>query len=107
MATGYQPGMGNQPSTTRLCQSGWSELQPTIPCARNTWDCRYPTSRSLPIGTAASDGCSPGAKPSLMPRLAAIRRRPHTGAIAVGRERLESSSPALQAGVTPFSYQPK
>ena len=37
--------MGHQPSTTGR-HVGTVGLEPTIPCARNTWDCRYPTSRS-------------------------------------------------------------
>ena len=35
--------MGHQPSTTN--QVGMVGLEPTTPCARNTWVCRYPTSR--------------------------------------------------------------
>ena len=35
--------MGNQPATTHSV--GMVGLEPTISCPRNTWVCRYPTSR--------------------------------------------------------------
>ena len=43
-ATCSSDRFGQQASATD--QVGMVGLEPTIPCARNTWACRYPTSRS-------------------------------------------------------------
>ena len=85
----------------QVASVGMVGLEPTIPCARNTWACRYPTSRLFPVRTAGfepADLLVPDqARCQASPRSVADRAR----SIAVGWEALESSSPALQTGALP------
>ena len=90
--------MGNQPSTTGFCQSGWSDSNRRfrVPGTRGIAATYIPL---FPVGTA-------GFGPVFSWYLATLdatplRVLPPTvrGAIAVGREALESSSPVLQTGV--------
>ena len=43
----------------RVVSVGMVGLEPTIPCPRNTWACRYPTSRFFPVRTAGFEPRAP------------------------------------------------
>ena len=129
-----------EPSTTRLSAVsgqpaldyrffpvGMVGLEPTIPCPRNTWDCRYPTSRScLPVRTAGFEPAIPwpptrcdnqasprsvsstpwGSRTQAQPGFVVPAPVRWTGRLAhcereVGLTVLEPVSPGLQPGALP------
>ena len=86
----------------RLLPVGMVGLEPTIPCPRNTWACRYPTSRSCsPVRTVGFEPTISRSPTWRDTRLRHVLSWTARTAITVGWEALESSSPALQTGALP------
>ena len=77
----------------QVASVGMVGLEPTIPCPRNTWACRYPTSRLFPVRTA---GFERGAL--LVPDQARCQASPRSVADRAGRSQWAGRARILVSG---------